>query len=124
MMSYLVTLLHERSRVRRDRAIRWDERRLDAYVTYLGAVANQAAVARRLAATAGFGHPLPEIETQAGHDLLTEGEINRSLAFQVIELIGEAGAVEAGHELNRQLWQLEWSARGINSTDAQGWDNL
>ncbi|WP_021592225.1 hypothetical protein [Actinomadura welshii] len=122
-MSYLVTWLHERRQTQRERAVRWDERRLDAHVVYLNTVSDQAMLIRRLAATRGFGHRLPAASLADGLDLLTEGEARRGVAFQVIEVLGDAATVEAAYELNRKLWHLEWCVRGLVHVDEAGWDD-
>jgi hypothetical protein len=111
-LAFLATYANERAKWARSHGVRWDERRLAAYVEYSNAVrrvqvlANRIAVARNLP---GDGEPLPADE---GIPLLAEAEAIRSQRWQEVLLLGGTGAIEVGYELNRCTWTLEWFARG------------
>lgn len=121
LLSFAATTLTESRRVRRERLTRWDEQRLDAYTHYLAAVTHQITISRRVAATIGIGPELPTIELQQAAELLSSGEIDRGLAFQAVAILGESTTVEAGHRLNRSLFQLEWIARQLTPASERSW---
>lgn len=52
--SYLVTVTTERSRWRRQQAVRWDDRRLSAHTDYARAVKEVCMISLRLAAGRGL----------------------------------------------------------------------
>ncbi|MFI7669265.1 hypothetical protein [Nocardia sp. NPDC049526] len=111
-LAFLATYANERAKWTRSHAVRWDERRLAAYVEYSNCVrlmqvlANRIAVSRNLP---GDGEPLSVDE---GIPLLAAAEAARSQRWQEVLLLGGPRAIEVGYELNRCSWTLEWFARG------------
>lgn len=119
-LAFLATYANERAKWGRSHAVRWDERRLAAYVEYSNCVRRMQVLAIRIAVARnlpGDGEPLLVDE---GLPLLAEAEAVRSQRWQEVLLLGDARAIEVGYELNRCSWVLEWFARG-KLTDSNDW---
>jgi len=117
--SYLTTRMADRDRFERDLRVRWDERRLDAFVAYVTGVKHVFRCASHLL-TARFAGD--ELEDRAA--LLAEmraAEAERSHAFERLILLGDPATVQAAHDLNDRLWKLERPARDAEEIDEDGW---
>lgn len=80
-MSFSATYFMERTRWRRERAVRWDERRLSAYTDYSYAVKEVVALASRIAAGRGLESGLrPLASSEENLAKLAEAEASRSVA--------------------------------------------
>lgn len=122
LMSYVVSSLNERTRWRRQQAVRWDERRLTAYAEYAHAVKELAAGYRTLAVARGLT-PGPVAEPAPG--ALTELgalESRRSALSETLALLGDTEANTASKTLDHCVWRLECLARGIPTEAEQDWD--
>ncbi|MFF7339866.1 hypothetical protein ACFZAT_21340 [Streptomyces sp. NPDC008163] len=121
--SYLVTSANERTRWRRQQAVRWDEPRLAAYAEYAHAVKELAARYQMLAAGRGLTTgPLP---VEATPEVLAEVgqlESRRSALSETLGLVGETEANTASKSVDRCLWRLDALARGVEPAVEQDWD--
>lgn len=109
----LATSLADRARWRRNQSIRWDERRLDAYVEYAHAVKESHAVALRMTADQrpeSRSHP---IDRESGLARLAETDARRSIAWENMLLLGDEATVAAARVWRDAVWQTERLARGI-----------
>ncbi|MDO3702845.1 hypothetical protein Q3W71_14330 [Micromonospora sp. C28SCA-DRY-2] len=107
------TSLADRARWRRNQSIRWDERRLDAYVEYAHAVKESHAIALRMTADRrpnSHSHP---IDREAGLARLAEADARRTIAWENMLLLGDEATVAAAGVWRDAVWQLERLARGI-----------
>jgi hypothetical protein len=66
MASFVTTSLNERSRTRREQALRWRDRRIDAYSTYVNDIKDMSAVARRVGASRGLAGRLSDLSAEEG----------------------------------------------------------
>jgi hypothetical protein len=117
--SYLTSRLADRDRFRRDLLVRWDERRLDAYVLYVTAVKHVYRCAQQ-----ALSARLEGGDSKAADALLAEmraAEADRSRAFEQVMLLGDAATVQAAHNLNDRLWGLERPARSAEEIDQDTW---
>ncbi|MFJ3526669.1 MULTISPECIES: hypothetical protein [unclassified Streptomyces] len=123
LMSYLMTSLNERTRWRRQQAVRWDERRLTAYAEYAHAIKELAAGYRTLAAARGLT-PGPTSPEPAPGALAELGalESRRSALSETLALLGDTEANTASKTLDHCVWRLECLALGIATEDEQEWD--
>jgi hypothetical protein len=117
--SYLTSRLADRDRFRRDLLVRWDERRLDAYVLYVTAVKHVYRCAQQ-ALSAHFEDRDPE-DRDALLAEMRAAEADRSRAFEQVVLLGDAATVQAAHTLNDRLWKLERPARSAEEIDQDTW---
>lgn len=120
--SFVTTSLNERRRFRREQATHWANQKLDAYLDYLNAVKQMNRLSRRIAAVRGIGNRAPALESPDALSLLAEAEGRRANASEKVALLGDAATVAAVRELNREVWRLEWIARGLLHPDQAAWE--
>ncbi|MCG5437406.1 hypothetical protein [Micromonospora foliorum] len=109
----LATSLADRARWRRSQSVRWDERRLDAYVDYAHALKESHAVALRLTADhrpESRSHP---IDRDEGLVRLAEADARRTIVWENLLLLGDEPTVVAAASWRDAIWQVERLARGI-----------
>jgi hypothetical protein len=111
--------------VRRERwALRreWREKKLQAFGDYIAAVKRLRDIAQRMAAAVGLDDQAPPLARASGLEALAEANMARSASFETVNLIAGKEVIEAGREVNRAIWRLEWFARGdLDDTDRDGW---
>lgn len=117
--TYLTTRLADRDRFERELRVRWDERRLDAYVGYVTAVKRVYRHASTLLSAHIDGADLADRDAVRAE--MGSAEADRSRAFEQVLLLGDAATIRAAHELNDRLWQLERPARGAGEIDRDAW---
>ncbi|MEU2154879.1 hypothetical protein ABZ532_07625 [Streptomyces sp. NPDC019396] len=123
VLSFLVTGLNERTRWRRQQAVRWDEARLAAYVEYAHAVKELAARYQRIAVGRGLtAGSLPLELTGEVLDGIRAADSHRSALSDKLELLGDTAANTAAKRLNHCLWHLEYLAQGLPTAGGQDWD--
>ncbi|GIF68327.1 hypothetical protein Ais01nite_63620 [Asanoa ishikariensis] len=115
------TTLTDRSRWRRTVSVRWDERRLDAYVAYASAVKEIHALLFRITADDRPGSLSHRIDRDAGLALLAEADAARTKAWEKVLMLGDAAAVTAARDWRQAVRKLEFFALGI-ATDWERWD--
>ncbi|MER6529765.1 hypothetical protein [Streptomyces sp. NPDC001508] len=92
--SYLAVVRGDRARFRRERAARWEERRLAVYAGYARTVKQSVTLAYRLAAHYGNDpHPHP-LTPQQAEPLLTEASAARDPSGEALLLLGSPVVVE------------------------------
>ncbi|WP_435205754.1 hypothetical protein [Micromonospora sp. bgisy143] len=109
----LATSLADRQRWRRSQSVRWDERRLDAYVEFAHALKESHAVALRMTAhlrPASHSHP---INREEGLARLAESDARRTIVWENLLLLGDEPTVLAAANWRDAIWRLERLARGI-----------
>jgi hypothetical protein len=110
----LSTQLNDRAHWKRTRAVRWDERRLDAYAQFARALKEVHHVAMRLTA--------PQLQLtaeQRNADLLLLGqaEVERTKNWEGMLLLGDTATVQAGREWRWTVGELVLAARGRSTSD-------
>ncbi|MFF3225106.1 hypothetical protein ACFYV7_20110 [Nocardia suismassiliense] len=120
-LAFIATYANERAKWSRSHAVRWDERRLSAYVEYSNCITRMHALAHRIAASRDLTTDVEPLSVDHGLPLLIEAEAERSLRWQAVLLLGDSRATDAGHQLNQCTWVLEWFARG-KLTDRDDWE--
>ena len=109
----LATSLADRARWRRSQSVRWDERRLDAYVDYAHALKESHAVALRLTADHRPGSRSHPIDREEGLVRLAEADARRAIVWENLLLLGDEPTVAAAASWRDAIWQVERLARGI-----------
>lgn len=117
--SYLTTRLSDRDRFKRDLRIRWDERRLEAYVAYVDAVKRVYRCTERVLSVRFTGGD--PIDRDAVLAEMRDAEADRSRAFEKVMLLGDSATVDAAHRLNERLWGLERPARDAEELTEEAW---
>jgi hypothetical protein len=83
----LVTNLTDKARWRRDQAVRWDTRRLDAYVAYAVAVKESHTLALRISSPYRRYSKSHTIDREQGLVLLAEANVRRTKAWEAVLLL-------------------------------------
>lgn len=109
----LATSLADRARWRRSQSVRWDERRLDAYVDYAHALKESHSVALRLTADHRPGSRSHPIDREEGLARLAEADARRTIVWENLLLLGDEPTVAAAASWRDAIWQVERLARGI-----------
>jgi hypothetical protein len=103
----------DRLRWRREQAVRWDQRRLDAYVAFAATLKEIHAVASRLAGAAPDGR-------DADLERLTAANVRRTQDWESLLLLGDEATVEAGRRWRDAVARSERIARA-GAGDASAW---
>jgi hypothetical protein len=119
--SYVATSLTERSRWRRAKAERWDQRRLDTYASYANTLKHQINLAQRIGAARGFQHAVDPLPPDEGIPQLAEAEARRAAEWESVLLIGDAETIAAARTWHEAVWNVELYARGLKD-DPAGWE--
>jgi hypothetical protein len=123
LTSYVTGFLIERSRDRRSLVARWDERKLETYVAYVGCV-RDVIYASVLVYEAREGLRAIDRSQEELMLALTDAERSRALIFEQLVMLGGTDVVDAAHELNRSVAAIDWRARGLVDATLQDWQEL
>jgi hypothetical protein len=97
--SYLAVVRGDQARFRRERAARWEERRLAVYADYARAVKATVTVTYRVASELGNGtHPDP-LTVEEARPLLAEANTGRDPSGEALIMLGSPEVVAKG-----RLW--------------------
>lgn len=118
--THITNFLMERSRHRHEFRTRWDEKKLDAYATYIDHVRAGIFAAVQLyeqrEGIRGTGRP----EQELAADLADAARL-RGRAFERVLLLGGDDVVEAAHELNASALEIDWQASGKTTGTLAAW---
>ncbi|MCM2424237.1 hypothetical protein [Streptomyces sp. RKAG293] len=123
VLSYLVGMLNERTRWRREQGARWDGLLLQAYSDYGQSIKACVVTYQRLAAHQGMAADSTSVEP--GDDALDQAakaEERRAAMTEPLRLLADPATAAAVRELNDAVWHLEWMARGLLAGEAAAWD--
>lgn len=121
--SYLVVVRGDQVRFRRERAARWEERRLAVYADYARSVKKTVTVAYRLAAHLGHGsHPDPLTREEAT-PLPAEAGDERDPSGEALIMLGSVEVVERGRAWVMTVMEMERFVRE-GSRDGEAWQAL
>jgi hypothetical protein len=88
----LATSLTDSARWRRDQSVRWDTRRLEAYMAYAAIIKEIHTLAFQISAPRRQSHWQP-IAREEGLNLLAEANARRTKAWEAVLLLGDEGTV-------------------------------
>jgi hypothetical protein len=113
-------VLAERRKWRREQTIRWDERRVSAYMEYAHAIKKVISISSQLAAQKG--HPVEHhfMAPEYGLTNLAAAEEARTVCWEAVLLLGSSEMVLAGRRWHETVFQLELIASGQPA--ALSWD--
>lgn len=119
--SYLVGAAADRSRWRRERAARWDLRRMETYAAYGHAVKTCTMLAARVAAERGIGERLEPISIKDGLAQLAEAQLTRATLWEPVLLLGDPATIATARRWHEASWRLDGFARQMSHPD-DTWD--
>lgn len=113
LLGGLVTYSNDRTKWRRERTARWDERRLTAFVEYAAAVKRVVHLCNRMAAAMKLG-PMdgPELDTVEGQRLVNAAEERRADAFEGLLLLADKKTIDAARTWQQAAWKLRDTVNG------------
>jgi hypothetical protein len=118
----LVTSSTDKARWRRDQAVRWDTRRLDAYVAYAATVKEIHALALRISAPYRRYSKSRPIDREQGLELLDEANARRTKAWEAMLLLGDEITVTAARAWQDAVGAEEYLGSG-DSIDEMEWQS-
>lgn len=120
LSTYLASYLVERSKERRGLMLRWDDRKLDTYVSYVSRVRDVIYAAVLLFEAREEMRTIDKTIERLMLDLV-EAERLRALLFEQLVMLGGITVVDAGHELNKAVLAIDWRARALTDGDLPSW---
>lgn len=105
--TFIVTSTTERTRWRRARSARWDDKRLVAYSEYANAVKHMVRLCRRIAETKGLLPTGQPIDLDSAFTALADAETQRAAQWETLLLLGEPTTISAAQAWSEQVWRLE-----------------
>jgi hypothetical protein len=114
--------LTDRLRWRREQEVRWDQRRLEAYLTFASTLKEIHSLAFRLSATNRPGSHHPPIDREVAVELIAQANIRKTKDWESLLLLGDEGTVAAGRRWRDAVMQVERIARA-ESWDGSRWDS-
>lgn len=113
----LATTVTDKARWKREQAVRWDTRRLDMYAEYARTIKEIHALTLRLIAPRTSGIMADPIDRDAGLEMLTEAESQRTKAWESVLLLGDTMTVAAARDWRNAVWQPELLSRAPTDDD-------
>ncbi|SCL46023.1 hypothetical protein GA0070606_0906 [Micromonospora citrea] len=113
----VATSVADRARWKRNQSVRWDDRRLDAYVEFARVIKEIHAVAVRMLADErphSRGH---RMNREEGLAQLADADVRRTLTWESLLLLGDAATVSAARDWRDAVWEIERVARGLRQGD-------
>jgi hypothetical protein len=111
------TWVADRARWRRGQTVRWDERRLQAYVEYANALKEVHSYALRLVDSRTPGPGLSDVERNDVLARLVEADLRRTKAWESVLLLGDAATVTAARNWREAVGELTRRVRGFVGED-------
>lgn len=112
LATYAATSAAERARWRRAQAVRWDDRRLTAYVEYAHAVKKVISLSVRLAAHRGVHPDIDRLAPEEGMPALAAAEEERTMKWEAVLLLGTDRTVVAARAWHESVFRLQRFAAG------------
>lgn len=110
--TYMVTMSAEDRRWRRTHSVRWDERRLTAYIEFGESSKQIMSIGHRVAAARGIDATSEPIDIEDGLSQLAAATAARQSKWEAVLLLGAAEAVDAARAWHRAVWKPIAYARG------------
>ena len=111
LATILATTYAERSQWKRNQAVRWDVKRLEAYAQYAETIRNLHLLATRLSVPIRPGARSQPLDAAVGEEMISDGEAARARAWEAVLMLGDAQTVAAGREWRTAVLRMELFAR-------------
>ncbi|MFI5911138.1 hypothetical protein [Dactylosporangium sp. NPDC051541] len=112
--------LTDRLRWRREQGVRWDQRRLDAFIAFAATLKEISTIAFRMSSAYRPRSGALPLSREAGLELLVEANIRRTQDWESLLLLGDEATVRAGARWRDAVRDLEMLARA-ETWDAATW---
>jgi hypothetical protein len=119
LASFVSTRMLDRSRWQREEALRWDERRLEAYSDFSSALLKFINIAWRISAGYGLPTNVQPLDAKMGLRVLADAESELSVQWEKVLLLGSPDAISAASNWRNEAWHLEKFARKLRSDEAE-----
>jgi hypothetical protein len=113
--------LTDRLRWHREQAVRWDQRRLDAYIAFAATLKQIHATAFRLAAVHRPGSRAPAIDRAAGLTLLADANVRKTMDWEALLLLGDQPTVAVARRWRDAISAVERIARSESWEGEDAW---
>ncbi|QKW07393.1 hypothetical protein HUT18_14365 [Streptomyces sp. NA04227] len=120
LTTHVTNFLMERSRNRYQLLTRWDDKKVETYGDYVEATKTKIAAAKRLYEQREGLQTLERHEGDLRHEL-ADASLAWGRAFERVMLLGGDDAIEAGHDLNAALAEIDWQATGETQGTLDEW---
>ncbi|MDT3395250.1 hypothetical protein RKE29_01055 [Streptomyces sp. B1866] len=118
--THVTNHLMERNRTRYQLLTRWDDRKLDAYANYIDQVRSGVYAAVHLYEQREGIRDSGRSDQELVAELAETARV-RGRAFERVLLLGGDDAVEAAHELNVRIMEVDWQAKGETTGTLDEW---
>jgi hypothetical protein len=112
----------DRARWKRRQAIRWDERRVDAYAEYAKAIKRIHMIALRILRPGGTDNLTKSIDSETALEMLTQAEAERTEAWELMLLLADQATTHAAlqwrHAVRREA---EFARTHPDSAESSDW---
>jgi hypothetical protein len=123
LATILATSFAERSQWRRNQAVRWDAKRLEAYAQYAETIKHLQVLSLRVSAASRPGAKSQPLDPDVGQELISDGEAARARAWEAVLLLGDTETVSAARRWRAAVLRMEHRARNLLD-EAADWDSL
>lgn len=113
--SFISTRLLDRTRWRREEALRWDTKRFDCYGEFAVVIRRQITISDRICVDLGLPSTGQPLDSVVGLSTLADAEQDVSLKWEHVLMLGSPAAIAAARDWRHSAWHLEWFARGLRS---------
>lgn len=113
--SFISTRLLDRSRWRREEALRWDSKRLECYADFAITISRYITVAYRLTTQYREATHVQSLDTETGFPELARMEGELSEKFEQVRMLGSPKVIATCEEWRREAIRLDSFARGLRS---------
>ncbi|MFE5872280.1 hypothetical protein ACFQ6V_27020 [Streptomyces roseifaciens] len=120
LTTHLTNALAERRRKRHEFSTRWDDKKLDAYASYVERIRTSIFLAVELYELREGLRERHRDESEIKADMSEAGHL-RGRAFERIMLLGGDEVVEVAHELNAVTLEVDWQAAGRATGGLEKW---
>ena len=111
--SFISTRALDRSRWRREEALRWDAKRLECYADFGAAMMRYITTAYRITAGLGLTSHVQALDAATGLPELARTEGQLSEALEQVIMLGSPEVIMAGQAWRNEAWHLDRFARGL-----------
>jgi hypothetical protein len=111
--SFITTRALDRSRWRREEALRWDTKRLESYAEFGSAMMRYITIGYRITAKLGLTSHVQALDVATGLPQLAEAEGQVSEKLEQVIMLGSPDVIMTGQAWRNEAWHLDRFARGL-----------
>jgi hypothetical protein len=117
LISFMTTTLTERARWRRDSAVRWEGRLVEALAEYAAALKMQSRMCLRISGGYWPDMTTNPIDRTEGAQLIARFEDERSVHFERLLLLADAEVIKSARAWQEAVWALHVIQNGPAAID-------